>query len=376
MQGRSIGLHNQTPSPNSTPYFPPPESQGGWRWFQSPEDVRTHARMDAHKLDQLFELQSFLFGSESWGTVIIRKGYLVREHYSFMGLATSRFDIWSCTKSFTGTAWGLLLDDSQRGRLPDGLQVNLDTPAYSLLPTELPLSDPRKEAITIGHLLTMTSGIPGEAMGLYGVPTATGSGPFEHALGYGANRYGKWTNTLTADPGTHWDYSDPAMAHLSLLFSTVAQQDMHEYMQRRIFDPIGIEEASWDVLGGGGFMGPHTNPHVGLHISAREMARFGYLLLRRGIWLGKQLIPQWWLDLATRSSQTLNPEYGYTFWVNTEGTRWPGLPTDMFALEGYKCNRCYVIPSLDLVVVRVGSGPPRWNEPDFIGGVVNAIISD
>ena len=50
------------------------------------------------------------------------------------------------------------------------------------------------------------------------------------------------------------------------------------------------------------------------------------------------------------------------------------LPTDMFAFEGYKSNRCYVIPSLDLVVARVGSGPPRWHEQEFIGGVVAAII--
>ena len=329
--------------------------------------------MDVHKLDQLFELQSFLFGSDSWGIVVIRNGYLVREHHTFMGLATSRFDIWSCTKSFTGMAWGLLLDDSRKGLLPDGKRVDLDSPAYAFLPEGHPLSDRRKEAITVRHLLTMTSGIPGEAMGLYGIPTATGDGPFEHALGLCANRYGKWADKLAAEPGTKWDYSDPAMAHLSLIFANIMGQEMHDYLRERIFDPIGIEEASWDVVGGAGLIGPHTSAHIGLHISARELARFGYLALHQGAWNGKQLIPQWWLALATRSSQELNPEYGYTCWVNTGGTRWPGLPTDMFAFEGYKSNRCYVIPSLDLVVARVGSGPPRWNEPDFISAIAAAI---
>ncbi|MEM7133332.1 MAG: serine hydrolase [Chloroflexota bacterium] len=363
----------------NAPYFPPPESEGGWRWLDTASEVQTMAHMNAHKLEQLFELQTFLFGSHSWGIVIIRHGYLVREHYTFMGLPTSRFDIWSCTKSFTGTAWGLLLDDSRNGRLPINSSgkpqhVELDSPAYSFIPTDHPLSDPRKKDITIRHLLTMTSGIPGESFGLYGIPTATGVGPFEHALGQCVNRYGRQADRLAAEPGTKWDYSDAAIAHLSLIFAHIMGQEIHTYMRERIFDSIGIEEASWDVMGGAEFIGPHTNAHIGLHISARELARFGYLALHSGMWQGKQLIPQWWMELATRSSQELNPEYGYTWWVNTTGMRWPGLPKDMFALEGYNSNRCYVIPSLDLVVARVGSGPSRWNEQDFIGAIVGAII--
>lgn len=358
------------------PIYPPPESKGGWYWLETPAEVRAMAGMDAQRLDQIFELHSFLFGSHPWGIVIVRAGYLVREHYTFMGLPNSRFDIWSCTKSFTGAAWGLLLDDSSHGRLPNGITVDLNSPAYAFLPQVDQLSDPRKERITIGHLLTMTSGIPGEAMGIYGVPTATGNGSIEHALGQCANRYGRWVDQLVAEPGECWGYSDPAMIHLSLLFANIMEEEMHEFMARRLFSPIGIEEASWSTVGGSGFLGPHTSAHVGLHISARELARFGYLLCHKGNWNGFQVLPEWWIVQATQSSQRLNPEYGYTFWVNTNGSRWPGLPKDMFALEGYNSNRCYVIPSLDLVVARVGAGPSRWNEPDFIGGVVAAIVED
>lgn len=362
------------PSRDVDSYYPPSEAQGGWRWLDTPEDVRKQAGMDAHKLEQLFELQTYLFGSASWGIVIIRNGYLVREHYTFMGLFSSRFDVWSCTKSFTGTAWGMLLEDSHQDRLPGGKTVDLDSPAYAYIPEGHPLSDPRKKEITIGHLLSMTSGIPGEAMGIYGVTTATGNGQFEHALGRCPNRYGRWVDKLAAEPGTKWDYSDPAIAHLSLIFYHIAGQEMHEYMRKRVFQPIGIEQASWDVLGGSGSMGPHTTAHVGMHISARELARFGYLNLHQGVWNGEQIIPQWWIEMATRSSQKVNPDYGYTWWVNSNGTHWPGLPTDMFALEGHNINRCYVIPSLDLVAVRVGGGPTRWNEPDFISSVINAIL--
>ena len=95
--------------------------------------------------------------------------------------------------------------------------------------------------------------------------------------------------------------------------------------------------------------------------------------MHQGLWNGKEVIPSWWVETATKSSQQLNPEYGYTFWVNTNGTHWPGLPKDMFALKGYNSNRCYVVPSQDLVVVRVGAGPNQWKEQSLISGVLDAV---
>jgi len=364
------------PSRDTEGYYPPPESAGGWRWIEKPEDVRTLAGMDPHRLELVQQGQEFLYGGDSWGIVIIRRGYLVRELYTFNVLIPTRFDIWSGTKSFTGTAWGLLLEEGRHKRLPGGQHVTLDSPAYAFIPPGHPLTDPRKERITFRYLLTMTSGIPGEASGLIGMATATAHGPFEHALGRCPNRFGRWADRLTSEPGSRWEYSDPAMAHLSLAFAHVMGQEMSDTLQERIFAPIGIENLSWDVQGGSGFIGPHTNAHTGIHVSARELARFGYLALHGGQWRGEQLIPTWWMDLATKTSQDLNPAYGYTWWVNSRGARWPGLPRDAFALEGYRANRCYVVPSLDLVVARVGSGPPTWDEGGLLGGVVASILPD
>jgi CubicO group peptidase (beta-lactamase class C family) len=355
--------------------YPPPESQGGWRWLADPAQVRELAGMDPERLDAVRQRQEFFYGSDSWAIAVIRHGYLVCEFYTFNVLIPTRFDVWSCTKSFTGTAWGLLLDDSRQGRLPDGRRVDLDSPAYACIPEGYPLSDPRKERIAIRHLLTMTSGIPGEDLGVIGMPTATGHGPFEHALGRCPNRYGRWVGQLAAEPGTRWDYSDPAFAHLALAFAHIMGREISAYMQERIFDPIGIESLSWDVQGGSGFIGPHTNAHTGIHISARELARFGYLALHGGAWNGQQLIPRWWMELATRASQDLNPAYGYTWWLNSGGMRWPGVPQDAFALEGYRANVCYIVPSLDLVVARVGSGPASWTKERLIAGIVGAIVS-
>ena len=113
------------------------------------------------------------------------------------------------------------------------------------------MTDKLKERITIGHLLSMTSGIAGESDLVFGVPTDIDCGPFENALGYCDNRYGRKTDSLVAEPGKLWNYSDPAMAHLSILFHSIMGQEIHEYMQEKVFKQIGIENASWDVLGGG-----------------------------------------------------------------------------------------------------------------------------
>ncbi|MCJ7738796.1 MAG: beta-lactamase family protein [Anaerolineae bacterium] len=361
-------------STDTQQYYPPPESRGGWRWLRGQDEIRNVAGMDLDRLELMGCNHELIFGGDSWGIVIIRNGYLVREFYTFNVLVPSRFDIWSGTKSFTGTAWGLLLEDSQQNRLPGNKTVDLDSRAYDFIAEGLPLTDPRKESITIRNLLTMTSGIAGEESGVRGMPTATEHGAFEHALGRCPNRYGIWTDKLASDPGTCWEYSDPAMAHLALAFAQLTGQEMSEFLKSRVFDPIGIEKLDWDVQGGSGFIGPHTNAHTGIHVSARELARFGYLMLRDGVWDGQQLIPKWWIDLATQSSQEQNRQYGYTWWVNTGGCRWPDLPHDLFFLSGYRSNLCYVVPSLDLVVARVGSGPTAWNQRDLLADVISAIV--
>jgi CubicO group peptidase (beta-lactamase class C family) len=361
------------PSRDSDAYYPPPESAGGWRRTDSADDVRSVAGMDPDQLDMIRQGQEWIWGGDSWGIAIIRHGYLVREFYTFNVLVPTRFDIWSGTKSFTGTAWGLLLDDSRRGRLPQGRRVDLDSPIYPFIPEGYPLSDPRKERITVAHLLTMTSGIAGESEGMSGIATSSENGPFELALGRCPNRFGKWGDKLMAEPGTRWDYSDLAFAHLGIGFAHIMGREMADVMQERVFAPIGIENLSWDVQGGSGMIGPHTNAHTGVHVSARELARFGYLALHGGRWSGQQILPAWWQEMATATSQDLNPSYGYTWWCNTRDTRWPGLPRDAFMLAGYRRNCCYIIPSLDLVVARVASGPASWDEQDLIGGIVDAI---
>jgi CubicO group peptidase (beta-lactamase class C family) len=354
-------------------YYPPSESGGGWRRCQTDDDVRNKAGMDPKRLRLIALSQSQVYGGP-WAIAIVRKGYLVAEWFGVPTMPATTFDVWSCTKSATGIAFGMLFDDSRNHKLPGDVKIDLESRAYDFIPEGRPLSDPRKEKILLKHLLSMTSGIPGESQGLIGVAVAPGNGEFELALGRDPSRFGVSAATMLAEPGENWDYSDAGFAHLSLIFAKVAGKEIFDYMQTRVFRPIGVQNCGWDLQGGAGHIGPHTNAHSGLRLSARDFARIGYLMAHQGTWAGNQLVPQWWIDLATKSSQNLNPNYGYTFWVNTSGGQWPKAPKDAFAFKGYASNRCYIVPSQDLVVVRLGYGPPNWPEDALLPGVLDAIV--
>jgi CubicO group peptidase (beta-lactamase class C family) len=354
-------------------YYPPSESAGGWRWCKTPEEVSSLAGMDPEKLDLIRDKQLQLFAGP-WQIVIIRKGYLVAEWYGVPTMPTTTFDGWSCTKSSTGIAFGLLMDDSRNHKLPNDAQIDLETPIYDYVPEGFPLTDPAKKKIKLRHVLSMTSGIPGEDHGIIGLSDAPGGGDFEIALGKQPNRFGKSAAKLGSEPGTAWEYSDTGFEHLSLFFYHATGREIADVMKARVFDPIGIENYGWDKQGGvAGNIGPHTNPHSGLRFSARDFARLGYLMAHDGKWQDKQLVPHWWIEQATKSSQQLNPTYGYTFWVNTNGVLWPTAPRDAFAFRGFTASRLYIIPSLDLVVARLAFAPQNWGEENLLPAVLAAI---
>jgi CubicO group peptidase (beta-lactamase class C family) len=218
----------------------------------------------------------------------------------------------------------------------------------------------------------MQSGIKGESIGAGGMPTSTRSGIFEYGFGHAPNRFGQWVDRLAHDPGAGWDYSDPGYTHLAWAFAAVAGREMRDYLEERLFSRIGVE-ASWELQGGSGFLGPRTNAHTGLHMSCRDLARVGYLLLHGGAWEGEQLVPSDWIEKATAPSQPYWPTYGYGFWTNASGEWLDGVPHDTIILAGYGGNRCYVVPSENLVVVRVGNGPEAGAEATLLTDVLGAI---
>ncbi len=363
---------------NTEPYYPLPESQGGWRVATDARQARALTGIDTAALAPA-RAWNAAFGVPS-SVVIIRRGYLVAEWHEQGSDPATQFNIYSCSKSFTGTAYGIVFEDARQGK-PGIPPVGLETPAYAFVPEGKPLSDPRKERITLRHLLSMSSGIAGESAGIAGLPTAAGVNPMAAAVGHAPFRPRNapgdvWVARLAAEPGEQWDYSDPAFVHLALAFAHIAGRELSSFVQERVAGPLGIERLEWDLVGiEDGSYGRHTLANGGIHLSARELARFGYLMARGGVWKGQQLVAPWWIELATRTSQQSNTGYGLTWWVNTAGA-WKGVPRDAFSAMGLDTNLCCVIPSLDLVIVRLGTGPRESTEviaEPFLAAVCSAV---
>ena len=352
----------------SESYFPPPDAEGGWRLAVSDDEAREQAHLDPQVLALIAREQEWHYGGDTWCMTIIRNGFLV-DFRTFDAMDSSRFDVWSVTKSFTSLAFGIALDDPDyAGRL------DLNSKVYEFIPEGYPLTDARKANVTVGQLLSMTGGFSGHHHLTAGTPTRLGEGVFEHVLGKVTNRYGYDASQLIAEPGTCWEYSDPGFAHLSLVFAHATGSELDTFLNQRLFGRIGVPAPSWIRSGGGKLIGPHVIAHCGLVLSSRELARCGYLLLRGGMWDGHRIVSNEWLTLATRASQSLNPRYGLGFWVNGTGTLWAELPGDAFAMMGHRGNRCWVVPSLDLVVARTGSGPKVMDDRYFPSKVLDALL--
>lgn len=351
-------------------YFPPPESQGGWRTLLpdtgdpdavQKEKIRKVAGVDWDKLAEAW-VQN-LTGESDSALVVIRRGWIVGEWYKGYDRFKTR-SLYSSTKAYISTAFGLLLDDMEQGKLPDRKKLTLDTKVCNndWLPEALPLSDPRKADITLRHLLFATSGIQQEGLPIPDAVKARSKTPFDISLGHVEGS--PWA-TLTGEPGTMFNYSTPGVLHLILTFNHAAGHDLFPYVKDRVCDPIGMEKVSWGKSGGYCTAGGFT-------CSAREHARFCYLSMHHGNWAGKQIVPASYYDWAWQGTKA-NPAYGAQWWLAAQH---PDVPTDFVQTFGQRHNSGCLVPSLDLVFVRIGDGPfpYSWNfEKELVKKVLAAV---
>jgi CubicO group peptidase (beta-lactamase class C family) len=338
------------------PYFPPPDSEGGWRKLDSPEDIRRVVQMDKGKLDEAFEM---IKGStKNGGLLVIRKGWLVYERYFGLGHREATPNLASCGKSFTSIAVGILMGE-RPDLFPNGLKQKVFTPRY--FPSEaFPLTDPRKKEIELGQLLTFSAGIRGNNPGYVHGKEATldPAGPDgwyglvdENTLGlkdaeYRGRSYS--TKTLWCEPGGGYSYATASIHLASIMLRHVAGIELQEYVRTRLAEPLG-----WGRWGYGYKYArevKHTPGGGGIALRATDMLRFGYLLLRGGRWADRQLVPAEYVRHCSRKSP-FNPHYPYSlqFTVNTDG-QIPKFPRDAFWKSGSGGHVLYVVPSLDLVV--------------------------
>ncbi len=263
----------------------------------------------------------------------------------------------SCLSLLAGIAWadGLLpdLDEPVRARIQDGgFESDQNSP------------------ITWRQLLTNTSEWEGE---LFGKPDTLDRG---RDLAREGERERSQVRTLQA-PGTWWEYNDVRVNRLSLSLLRLFRRPLPEVFAERILDPIGgsrdwtwhaYDNAQVEVDGrrlpsvpGG------THWGAGLRIHAEDQARIGRLVLGRGAWGGRQVLPAQWIDWSLAPC-ALNPSYGFLWWLNGAG-RWPGAPADSVFAIGAGENVIWIWPSGEVVAVL------RWVDRGVVGAFCGKVAA-
>ena len=365
----------EAPLKASGAYFPPPESQGGWRTLDMPDEIRRIGGMDPEKLA---ELKQWLSDSDKrdFAAVVIRHGYILMEAERNNSSRTNSRRVASVSKAICATVLAIASEQSQRGLTAK--RMRFEDPAFQFIPEAHPLSDPRKANITIRQLLNHTSGICPEATG------APNDGPWQYILGHSGDPR---TVKLAFDPGTACGYSTHAFAHAALVCETVTGKPYDEFAVEALFKPIGVEHWSFQFLDGDEKHGRH--PSHGVGIPARDLARIGYCMLRGGRWNDQQIIPDWFVkETAAATHHVLTPEMRWKLnpqifshgWelpahLTGEGGRTgDGIPADARAKPGSGGQYLAFIPSVDLVISRQTGDSGDWQFEEFLRRACDAVL--
>lgn len=351
-------------------YFPPPDSEGGWRTFTDSKKVRKMTGFDMAKLDEVFDYVRTT--TNNGGLLVVRNGWLVYENYFGKGQHDAAPNLGSCGKSFTSISLGILMSEHPE-LFPLGLDQKIFNPTY-LPDYAFPLADTGMADIKIGQLLAFTAGIRGNNPvyiegkksqidpvgpdGWYGIVD-------DYALGKKSGEMGRipfTTASLWCEPGGGYSYATASIHIASIILRHITGIELEEYIETHLALPLG-----WGMWGFGykyQQLVDHTPGGGGIALRGTDMLRFGYLLLNKGKWGEKQIVPEDYVRRASNASP-YNPHYPYSlqFNVNT-GAEIKALPRDAFWKTGSGGHCLYVVPSLDLVVWKLGGRDGQYGTAD------------
>jgi CubicO group peptidase (beta-lactamase class C family) len=349
-----------SPAP-AADYFPPPDNAGGWRAATNATAARDLAKMDLARLEQAWNFTQRC--TQNGGLVVVHNGWLVFEKYFGRASRNANPDMASTGKAYTSIACGILLKEFH-DKIPDGLDTKVFTEKF--LPEALPLDDSRRADITLGQLLCMSGGYTGEG----GAPTAVVMGrafPLKAVPGQNIRdldgsslRCAMWTNA-----GAGYSYSSPEPHIASIVLRHVTGMELQDYINERLAQPMGWGAWSY-CLHRGDFTMPHANGAGSIAVHATDALRFGYCLMRQGKWKAQQLVPADYIEKCHAMSP-YNPHcpYSLMFEHNADG-HVAGAPRDAFWKSGAGGFALIVVPSLDLVIYKMGGNNGQY-EPSLTG---------
>jgi hypothetical protein len=295
----------------------------------------------------------------SRAVVVVYDGQLVGEQYAAGFDRKTRQLSWSMAKSITSALSGILVKE---GKLQ--LQSPLPVPEWQLL-------HDGREKITLEQILHQASGLDFEEN--YARASNATNMLFRQADmgGYTASL------KLKDPPGTVFYYTSGNTNLLSrVIRHTVGEKDYQSFPAQALFHKLGMFSAIMEPDASGTFVGSSY-----VFANARDWARFGLLYANDGVWQNERILPEGWVkQTATPVSVAPQGEYGYQFWLNAgaagnpSNRRFPDLPADLFYADGYEGQFVFIIPSKNLVVVRLGqTAGDNFNVSGFLSGIISAV---
>jgi CubicO group peptidase (beta-lactamase class C family) len=350
-------------------YFPPPDTKGGWRTLTDPAKIKKTTGVDVQKLDETF--QYIQQTSQHGGLLVLRHGWLVYERYFGRGDREALPELASIGKAFTSLAVGIMMKE-KASLIPNGLDEKVFTPKY--MPSDIfPLDDPRKAEITMGQLLSMSAGIRGTNPVYINGKKQTWENPASDNGPYSTTDAYALQQTLWCAPGECYSYGT-SMPHLaSIVVRRLTGMEMEAYLRLKVTEPLGFGTWGYAMyrprLKGGidenGRMF-HTPGGGSNAVRSTDMLRFGYLFLREGKWGDKQIAPADFMRMSGRMVK-YNPHYAHSFNFNVnEGGMVENVPRDAYWKGGSGGYCIYVVPSLDLVIFKMGGTESQY-DPKLTG---------
>ncbi|MEO8452066.1 MAG: serine hydrolase [Gemmatimonadota bacterium] len=196
------------------------------------------------------------------------------------------------------------------------------------------------------------------------------------------DRRGELRTLPVAPPGTRFGYNDVRVNRLALSLLCVFGRPLPEVLRESVMNPIDASHTwSWHgyrnssvVIGGRQVESVSGGAHWGggFWTNAYDLARLGLLFSRGGTWNGRRILSEEWIRMSTTPS-TVNPGYGFLWWLNTSGRFGAKLPKSAYTMAGGGGFYCLVDPEHDLVVVLQNLGEPTQRPAGFFDRLMDAV---
>ncbi len=283
--------------------------------------------------------QDNIQGLDTRALVIVKGGVIVGEVYGGSFDERSRLLGWSMAKSLTS----IIIGNMQRNGLLELDETDL-----------FPEWQDNRADISLEDMLQMTSGLE------FDETYAPGTDATKMLFDSVSASELPLTSSLNADPGSYFSYSSGTTNLLSRFVTSRmgGPQQMLDYLVGEIYEPIALADTTFEPDPSGVLVGSSF-----VYATARDWARMGQLMLNEGELNGYRILSQEYVARATAPNGSDNdPRYGYQFWLNRGGSelRWPLLPEDAYAMMGNRQQSVMIIPSKDVVMVRLGWTSGRY----------------